>query len=108
MMADAGVKVTLNSVVGKDYDNAREGGKHDWYIRRNDQEFVLVVQGISRLALTGPETATWHYGNTKGELDLLPYEQKLVDDISAFNSMQDATSRADAMKDYSKMSRPSV
>ncbi len=102
MMADAGVKVTLNSLAGKDFDNAREGGKHDWYIRRNDQEFVSVVQGISRLAPTGPATATWHYANAKGELDLLPYEQKLVDDITAFNSTQDAATRADAMKDYQK------
>ena len=60
------------------------------------------MQGISRLALTGPATATWQYANAKGELDLLPYEQKLVDDITAFNSTQDAATCADAMKDYQK------
>ena len=38
----------------------------------------------------------------KGELDLLPYEQKLIDTITAFNSSQDATIRADAMKEYQK------
>jgi peptide/nickel transport system substrate-binding protein len=102
MMADIGVKVTLNTLAGKDYDNAREGGKTDWYIRRNDQEFVSVVQSINRLAPTGPAVATWHYANAKGELDLLPYEQKMVDDINGFNATRDAAAREDAIKDYQK------
>lgn len=102
MMADVGVKVTLNSLGGKDYDNARESGKHDWYIRRNDQEFVSVVQGVNRLAPTGPAISTWHYANAAGELDLLPYEQQMVDAIAAFNGTQDAAVRGDAMKAYQK------
>ena len=30
MMGDAGVKVTLNALTGKDFDNARDSGKFDW------------------------------------------------------------------------------
>ena len=102
MMADVGVKVTLNSLAGKDYDNARESGKHDWYIRRNDQEFVSVVQGVNRLAPTGPAISTWHYANAAGELDLLPYEQQMIDSLNAFIGSTDAAVKTDAMKAYQK------
>lgn len=102
MMADVGVKVTLNALAGKDYDNARESGKDDWYIRRNDQEFVSVIQGINRLAPTGPAVSTWHYANAAGELDLLDYEKQLVADVTAFNATRDPAARVAAMKDYQK------
>ena len=103
MMADVGIKVTINSLTGKDYDNAREGGKWDWMIRRNDQEFVSVVQGTERLAPMGPITASWHHANGAGELDVQPYEQQLIDAISGFVGSRDPAVRIDAMKTWQKV-----
>jgi peptide/nickel transport system substrate-binding protein len=102
MMADAGVKVTINSLTGKDYDNAREAGSWDWMIRRNDQEFVSVVQGSERLAPMGPVTASWHRANGAGELDVLPEEQLLVDAIKTFTGSRDPAVKVDAMKAWQK------
>jgi peptide/nickel transport system substrate-binding protein len=102
MMADAGVKVTLNSLTGKDYDNARDSGAWDWLVRRNDQEFVSVVQGTERLAPVGPMTSVWHRANGAGEMDLLPYEEQLVEAIKAFTGTRDPQAKIDAMKTYQK------
>ncbi len=60
MMADVGVKVTLNTVAGKDYDNARDAGTWDWMLRRNDPWFVSVVQGTESLAPIGQGPTNWH------------------------------------------------
>jgi peptide/nickel transport system substrate-binding protein len=102
MMADAGVKVTLNSLTGKDYDNAREAGSWDWLIRRNDQEFVSAVQNTNMLAPTGPKTSQWHQAGADGTSDLQPYEQQLVDAIKTFTGSRDPAVRIEAMKAYQK------
>jgi peptide/nickel transport system substrate-binding protein len=102
MMADAGVKVTLNSLTGKDYDNAREGGTFDWLLRRNDQEFVSVVQGVDRLAPTGPTNSSWHRANAEGVTDVLPHEQLMIDAVNAFVGSRDAAVKTEAMKAYQK------
>ena len=102
MMADVGVKVTINSLTGKDYDNAREAGSWDWMVRRNDQEFVSVVQGAERLAPVGPMTASWHRANAAGELDVLPEEQLLVDAIKSFTGSRDPAVKVEAMKAWQK------
>jgi peptide/nickel transport system substrate-binding protein len=103
MMADVGVKVTINSLTGKDYDNARESGAWDWMIRRNDQEYVSVVQGTDRLAPVGPVTSAWHRANGAGEMDLLPYEEALVGAINAFTGTRDAAAKIEAMKTWQKI-----
>jgi peptide/nickel transport system substrate-binding protein len=102
MMADAGVKVTLNSLTGKDYDNAREGGTFDWLLRRNDQEFVSVVQGVDRLAPTGPTNSSWHRANAAGETDVLPHEQLMIDAVNTFVQSRDPAVKTEAMKAYQK------
>lgn len=102
MLADAGVKVTINSLTGKDYDNARNAGAWDWVLRRNDQEFVSAVQNTNNLAPVGPNTAQWHQTVTGGTLTLQPYEQQLVDAVKAFTGTRDAAARIEAMKTWQK------
>ncbi|MCU0903990.1 MAG: ABC transporter substrate-binding protein [Tabrizicola sp.] len=102
MMADVGIKVTLNSLTGKDFDNARDAGAWDWLVLRNNQEFVSAVQGTDRLAPIGPMTAVWHRANGAGEMDLQPYEQQLVDAIKAFIGTRDPAARIEAMKTWQK------
>jgi peptide/nickel transport system substrate-binding protein len=103
MMADAGVKVTLNTLTGKDYDNAREAGSWDWLIRRNDQEFVSAVQNTNMLAPTGPKTSQWHQAGTDGTQDLQPYEEQLVEAIKSFTGTRDSAVKIEAMKTYQKV-----
>jgi peptide/nickel transport system substrate-binding protein len=103
MMADVGLKVTINSLTGKDYDNAREAGAWDWLIRRNDQEFVSAVQNTNMLAPTGPKTSQWHQAGTDGTSDLQPYEEQLVEAIKAFTGTRDPAAKVEAMKTYQKL-----
>jgi peptide/nickel transport system substrate-binding protein len=100
MMGDIGVKVTLNALTGKDFDNARDSGKFDWIIIRNGTELITVVQNTANLAPTGPTTSNHHKGNGKGELDLLPYEQDLVDTVNKFIASRDPAERQALMKHY--------
>lgn len=102
MMADVGIKVTLNSLTGKDFDNARDAGAWDWLVLRNNQEYVSAVQGTANLAPIGPMTAVWHRANGAGEMDLQPYEQELVDAIKAFIGTRDPAARIEAMKTWQK------
>ncbi len=102
MMADVGIKVTLNSLTGKDFDNARDAGAWDWMVLRNNQEWVSAVQGTNNLAPVGPVTAVWHRANGAGEMDLLPYEQALVDAIKAFTGTRDPAAKVEAMKTWQK------
>ncbi|MDZ4087764.1 MAG: ABC transporter substrate-binding protein [Tabrizicola sp.] len=102
MMADVGIKVTLNSLTGKDFDNARDAGAWDWLVLRNNQEFVSAVQGTNNLAPVGPVTAVWHRANGAGEMDLQPYEQQLVDAIKTFTGTRDPAAKVEAMKTWQK------
>lgn len=103
MMTDVGIKVTLNSLTGKDFDNARDAGAWDWLVLRNNQEYVSAVQGTVGLAPIGPMTAVWHRANAAGEMDLQPYEQQLVDAIRAFTGSRDPATRVEAMKTWQRV-----
>ena len=100
MMADVGVKVVLNAMIGKDFDNARDAGKYDWIIVRNGTELITVIQNTTALAPVGPETDVNHRANAAGELDLLPHEQDLVDTVNKFMGSRDAAERVELMKHY--------
>jgi peptide/nickel transport system substrate-binding protein len=102
MMGDAGVKVTLNALTGKDFDNARDAGKYDWIVFRNGTELITMVQNSTALAPVGPTTDLNHRANAAGEMDLLPHEQVLVDTTTAFISERDPAKRIELAKTYQK------
>ena len=103
MMADAGVKVSLNALIGKDFDNARDGGKFDWVVIRNGTELITMVSNTTMLAPVGATTSNHHRANAAGELDLLPYEQQMVDTVNAFISERDPAKRVELAKTYQKL-----
>lgn len=103
MMGDIGVKVTLNALIGKDFDNARDSGKFDWIIIRNGTELITVVQNTAQLAPTGPTTSNHHKANGTGELDLLDYEKTMVETVNKFIATRDPAERGDLMKQYQNL-----
>ena len=100
MMGDIGLKVTINALSGKDFDNARDSGKFDWIIIRNGTELITVVQNTAQLAPTGATTSNHHKANGAGELDLLDYEKDMVDTVNKFIATRDAAERGALMKHY--------
>jgi peptide/nickel transport system substrate-binding protein len=103
MMADIGLKLTLNQMPGKDYNNARDAGKFDWVVVRNQTELITVVQRTNELAAVGATTARNHRANLAGELDLLDWEQAMVDTVNAFIATRDPAERIALMKTYQKL-----
>jgi peptide/nickel transport system substrate-binding protein len=103
MMADAGIKVSLSALSGKDFDNARDSGKFDWIVIRNGTELITVVQNTAQLAPTGPTTSNHHRANGAGELDLMDYEKELVDTVNKFIASRDPAKRVELMKTYQKL-----
>jgi peptide/nickel transport system substrate-binding protein len=103
MMAEVGIKVTLNTLSGNSRDAEAEAGRYDWQIRRNDPELITPVQNPSRLAPVGPRTARMHMANDAGELDLLPFEERLVDTINAFVASRDPDEREALMQEWQKI-----
>jgi peptide/nickel transport system substrate-binding protein len=103
MMGEVGVKVTLNALSGKDFDNARDSGKFDWVILRNGTELITVVQNTTALAPIGGTTDVNHRANAAGEMDLLDHETALADLVNKFIASRDPAERQDLMKQYQKI-----
>jgi peptide/nickel transport system substrate-binding protein len=103
MMAEIGVKVTLNALPGKDLDDARNSGKFDWVIFRNSSELITMVQNTTALAPVGPTTDLNHRANAAGEMDLLPHEEELVATVNAFIAERDPAKRVELAKTYQKV-----
>ena len=102
-MEKIGIRVLLNSVTGNNYEAVRASGKWDWQIRRAGSEVISVVQNTAQLAPTGPQTSDHHRAGKDGKVDLLPYEQQMVDTVNKFISDQDPAHRIELMKTYQKL-----
>ncbi|HTO33177.1 MAG TPA: ABC transporter substrate-binding protein [Pararhizobium sp.] len=107
-MEQLGVKVVLNSIDGVKRDAARDAGRFDWMVLRNGSEIASVVQNTPQLAATGPRTSWHHRGGTDGSLDLMPFEQEMVDIVNRFVTSNDVNERADLMKQYQKVSTENI
>ena len=97
-MEPLGIRVIANFQAGTARDDMAQSGQFDWTVERQGSEMVSVVQGTTALAPTGPRTHPFHKAGTDGTLDLLPFEQELVDTVNAF-----IAERADLMKQYQRI-----
>ena len=91
-MEQIGIRVILNTVTGSNMTSTQNSGKWDWQVFRNGSELISVVQGTSSLAPTGPQTSPIHRAGTDKTVDLLPYEQQMVDVVNKFIATQDPAS----------------
>ncbi len=107
-MEKLGLRIVLNQQESKDRDAANYGGKFDWMVSRTQPEMASVVQNTVQLAATGPRTSWFHRANGDNELDLLPYEQELVDIVNKFIRSSDTEEKADLMKQYQKVATTNV
>ncbi len=100
MMEPLGIRVIANFQAGTARDDVAQAGKFDWSVERQTAEMVAVVQSTSALAPVGPRTHPFHRAGTDGTLDLLPFEQELVDTVNAFIATSDPAERTELMKQY--------
>ncbi len=98
-----GLRVIINALDSNQRDAANYGGRFDWMIMRHHAELASVVQNTEQLAPTGPRTSWHHRAPEGGQLDLMPFEQQLVDVVNKFISSQDKDERAELMKQYQKI-----
>lgn len=102
-MEQIGIRVIVNLVSGSNMTATQNSGQWDWQIFRNQSELISVVQNTTALAPTGPQTSYFHRAGTDGAVDLLPFEQELVDVVNAFIGEADNAKRAELMKTYQKI-----
>jgi peptide/nickel transport system substrate-binding protein len=86
MMQEIGLRVILNLQQGPSRDNLNYSGRFDWQVLRQQSEMITVVQNTARLAPTGPHVHWFHRAGKDGTLDLLPFEQELVDIVNEFGA----------------------
>ena len=103
MLGEAGIQASLNAVAGNDRDAIQSSGDWDWQVFRNPTELITVVQNTTQLAPMGPTTSWNHRANAAGELDLLPWEQEMVDTVQAFIDTRDPAERVELMKQYQNL-----
>ena len=95
-MEAAGLRVIADFVANSQRDPVRDAGQYDWNVNRfNTAELLTVVQNTAALAPTGPRIAMQHRVGTDGTLDLLPFEQEMVDIVAKFNVSLDAAERVE-------------
>ena len=102
-METLGIRVIPNTLTGTQRDATEQAGKFDWTIRRNGSELISVVQGTVALAPTGPRISAHHRAGADDMLDLLPWEQAMVEVVNKFINTTDAAARVDLMKQYQKL-----
>ena len=102
MMEPLGIRVIANLLAGTQRDATYQSGKYDWQVFRNGTELISVVQNTVALAPTGPQISASHRSGTDGTLDLLPFEQEMVDSVNAFIATDDADERKELMKKYQR------
>ncbi len=100
LMEEAGIRVSLNILTGNDRDAARDAGRYDWYLDRIGSHVITVVQNTTQLSPTGPQTYVGHRAGPDGTLDLLPFEQELVDLTNAFIGTRDSAERQEIMRNF--------
>jgi peptide/nickel transport system substrate-binding protein len=103
MLEEAGIQATLNVLSGNDRDAVRDSGDWDWQVFRNPTELITVVQNTTQLAPTGATTSWNHRANAEGQLDLLPWEQEMVDVVNRFIASRDPAERVELMKEYQQL-----
>jgi peptide/nickel transport system substrate-binding protein len=104
MMQDIGLKVIPDLQSNTQRDALRDASKFDWELNRSDTvELLTVVQNTAALAPTGPQITINHRAGTDGSLDLMPFEQQMVDIVNKFNASLDPAERVDLMKQYQKL-----
>lgn len=103
MMEPLGIRAIANFQTGTARDDMQESGQFDWSVMRQGAEYVSVVQGTVDLAPTGPRNHQFHRAGSDGNLDLMPFEQELVDTVNAFIATNEPEERADLMKDYQRI-----
>ena len=103
MMEPLGIRVLLNQVEGKQRDALQQGGQFDWMIFRNQEDLTSVVQKTVNLAPLGPKTSWFHRAGKDGQLDLLPFEQEIVDVVNKFITTPDANEKLALMKQFQKL-----
>jgi peptide/nickel transport system substrate-binding protein len=103
-----GLHVIPKMLSGKDRDAARDAGKYDWEIMRQGSEVITAVQDTGHLAPIGPNSTYFHQAGTDGKVDVMDFEQQLVDIVNKFISTKDPKDRIDLMKQYQKISTENV
>jgi peptide/nickel transport system substrate-binding protein len=102
-MEGLGIRVIANFLTGTQRDDTQESGKFDWMIERAGSPLISVVQNTTELAPVGPRTSRYHRAGKDGTVDVLPFEQQLVDVINKFIATSDAAERVELMKQYQKI-----
>ena len=103
-----GLRVIPKFLPGKDHDAARDAGNFDWQVLRQGSEVVTAVQDTGRLAPIGPTSTFFHQAGADGKVDVMDFEQSLVDTVNKFVASSDAKERLELMKTYQKTATENV
>ena len=104
MMERVGLRVIPNIVAGSPLIELSQSGQFDWWVSRiNTSELSTIVQNTVALAPTGPQIAAAHRAGTDGTLDLLPFEQEMVDVTNAIMAAREPAEQVELVKQYQKL-----
>ena len=103
-----GIKVIPKLISGKDHDAARDAGKYDWEVLRQGSEVITAVQNTDHLAPIGPNTTDFHKAGADGKVDVMEFEQKLVETVNKFIGAKESKDRIELMKQYQKIATENV
>ncbi|WP_159587339.1 ABC transporter substrate-binding protein [Chelativorans xinjiangense] len=103
MMERIGLRVVLDIQNSNTHDQLMQGGKFDWALNRNSEELATALKFTERLAPVGPRSTWTRRAGSDGTLDLLPFEEEMVQAVNAFTASTDNAERLELMKQYQKL-----
>ena len=104
MLQEVGLNVIPRPVQSTSIrDKIRDIGDYDFYIHRNEKEYIAPIQQADYLAPGHFNMPYWHKGTKDKAQNLMPFEKKLVTIINRFISESDPAVQAELMKEYNQI-----
>lgn len=103
MFREVGIKLIPLPLQGAQVDAALGNGSFDFFIRRNDSEYIQPIQLAEALAPVHSKTPYWHKGTDDKPQQLLPFERELVNLINQFTNEPDLGKQLEILNQYNRV-----
>ncbi len=103
MLREVGIKLIPRPMQGAQVDAALGASAYDFFIRRNDNEYIQPIQLAEALAPVHDQTPYWHKGTKEKPQNLLPFEKELVSLINQFQHEPELSKQLEILNKYNKV-----
>ena len=102
MFHDIGIRLIPRPMNGTAFDNREGSGRFDMLIERSDDSIVPVRTGESFTPLH-ESMPTWHQGSDEFPRELMPFEQRLAELMTSYQSETDGERQPELIGEFNRV-----